>query len=90
MSPLSSLSSLSNLSQPETLTLPHEPDFEPQYHNIRSIQTNYDFNCADNKRQPAHIHDRQKNLVWTQAERLLAACAEEPTSIEDLEHKVVF
>lgn len=90
MSPLTPVSSLSDLSQSAPSSLSHDPELVHQDDNIWSIQTDYDLSCADNKRQPAHIHDRQKNLVWTQVERLLAARADAPASIEDLERKVLF
>ena len=52
------------------------------------IQTNYDPAHPENRHQPIHIHDREKNLVWTQAERVCAGRAEAPISLQDLEHKV--
>lgn len=53
------------------------------------IRTDYDPSRPENKQQHAHIHDREKNRVWTQEERARASRADTPTSIRGLEDKVL-
>ena len=82
LSPLSSLSSLSDLSHLSTLPL------STISHKVRIIRTHYDTCCIANKKQLSHIHDREKNMQWTEEERLRANNAKTLPSLEELEYEV--
>lgn len=82
LSPLSSLSSLSDLSHLST------PRLSTISHKVRIIRTHYDTCCIANKKQLSHIHDREKNMQWTEEERLRANNAKTLPSLEELEYEV--
>ena len=82
LSPLSSLSSLSDLSHPST------PPLSIISHKVHIIRTHYDMCCIANKKQLSHIHDREKNVQWTEEERLRANDAKTLPSLEELEYEV--
>ena len=44
--------------------------------------------CITNKKQLSHIHDREKNVQWTEEERLHANDAKTLPSLEELEYEV--
>ena len=48
----------------------------------------YDTCCIANKKQLSHIHDREKNMQWTEEERLRANNAKMLPSLEELEYEV--
>ena len=82
LSPLSSLSSLSDSSHLST------PPLSTISHKVRIIRTHYDTCRIANKKQLSHIHDREKNMQWTEEERLRANNAKTLPSLEELEYEV--
>ena len=57
-------------------------------HKVHIIRTHYDMCCIANKKQLLHIHDREKNVQWTEEEHLRANGAKTQPSLEELEYEV--
>lgn len=88
--PLSDMSSLPPTPPPSWL--PPSPSLSVKSltpDHVVILQTHYDAVLPENKKPPEFMHDREKNTIWTQDERVRASRADVPVNLQDLENKVL-